>query len=265
LADDFATIDLVVRHDRADATREVDAALNRTSSPTALVELAVYSLQGAPLPDATLEVRLARGAVRTIVTGPTGRALLPGVEPGVLEIRARRIGFKQGTVAATVEAGRNTLPIILSETASPILDTVRVVGNLRVTGLGRLDGFEQRRLNPIGGHFVSRQNIESQNPIYTTDLLRRIPGVTLRDSSGVTIPISGRGLKVKDIMGKLVPVQCTMQVIVDGTQKEGGFDLNSLLPNDIHGIEVYTAATIPPQFNGPKTDTFCGVIVIWTR
>ncbi|HEY9226637.1 MAG TPA: TonB-dependent receptor, partial [Gemmatimonadaceae bacterium] len=265
LLGDFAIANLVVRRDQTAANREIDAAVGRASKATALVELAAFSLQGAPLPDVTLDVKEPKGQTRSIVTGATGRALLPGVEPGVLEIRARRIGFKQGTIAATIEPGRNTVPIILSEVAAPSLDTVRVVGNRRLSGLGRLDGFEQRRLTSIGGQFITRENIEKQAPIYTTDLLRRVPGVTLTDSSGVTIAISSRGMKMVQMKEGLVPVPCTMQVAVDGILKEGGFNLNSLNPADIHGIEVYTTATIPPQFNGAKRDSFCGLIVFWTR
>jgi hypothetical protein len=265
LTSDFATLPLVVRRDVASANREVSAAMGTANRPTALIEFSVVNEAGAPVPDASLEIRGANGDARTIVTGATGRALLPDAAPGTLTIRARRIGFKQGLIAATVEAGRNTVPIILSQTDAPTLDTVRVVGNQRLKGLGRLDGFEQRRVGSIGGHFITRQQIESQAPIYATDLLRRVLGVTLRDSAGVTIAISGRGMKVSDIGGMLVPVPCTMRVAVDGTLKEAGFDINSLSPNDIHGIEVYTPATVPPQFNGAKADSYCGLIMFWLR
>jgi hypothetical protein len=222
----------------------------------------VFNLQGAPLTDVTLEVRPKRGGPRTVRTGPTGRALLPGVEPGVLEIRARRIGFAQGAIAATVESGRNTVPIIMSEVAAPSLDTVRVVGNRRLVGLSRLDGFEQRRRTATGGSFITRENIERQNPVFTVELLRRIPSINIRDSAGVAVAISSRGMKTTSDF-QVVP--CMMRVGVDGTLKEGGFDLNSIIPNDIQGVEIYTPATVPPQFNGAKTDSFCGLIMFWTR
>jgi hypothetical protein len=262
LTSELAAVLLVARRGETNAQHEMAAATGQRDNASALVELSAFSLQGAPLADVTLEVRPARGAPRTVRTGQTGRALLPAVEPGVLEIRARRIGFAEGKIAATVEAGRNTVPIIMSQAAAPSLDTVRVVGNQRLSGLSRLDGFEQRRRTAIGGRFITRENIETQHPVFTVELLRRIPGINVRDSSGVAVAISARGMKTTSAL-ELVP--CMMRVAVDGIVKEGGFDLNSLQPNDIHGVEVYTAATVPPQFNGAKTDSFCGLIMFWTR
>ena len=265
---DFATVSLVARRGTTAATREVDAAMGRSSKPTALVEFTVINLEGAALPNVTLDVR-ADGGSRTIATGTGGKALLPDVAPGRLTIRARRIGFKEGLLVARVEAGHNTVPIVMSEIAPPSLDTVRVVGDRPVTGLGRHDEFDQRRLRSIGGRFVTPEEIEKQNPLRVTKILRRVPGVTLRDSSGVTIAVSGRGLKIVRMgegpNSQLVPVPCTMRVGVDGTLKENGFDMDLLSPKDIYGVEVYTPATVPPQYNGQKADSFCGLIMIWTK
>lgn len=268
VASDFASVILVARRGPTAANREVATAIGRGERPSALVEFAVYNPEGAPIPDVNLEIKGA-GGTRTIVTGPSGRALLPDVPPGVLLIRTRRIGFKQGDVSARVEAGRNTVPIMLSEVATPTLDTMRVVGDRRVTGLGRLDGFDQRRVNSIGGRFVTGDEIEKQNPLTVSEILRRVPGVMLRDSAGVIIAISGRGLKIVRVgegrNSQLVPVPCTMRIGVDGTLRENGFDMNLLSPKDIYGVEVYTPATVPPQYNGQKADSFCGLIMIWTK
>jgi hypothetical protein len=267
LTADFATVGLIARPGGgASGLPLADGARVRLS---ALVEFSVFNQQYAPLSNVTLEVRGAGGGVRTVSTGSGGKALLPDVPPGTLTIRARRIGFKQGDVVARVEAGRNTVPIILNEVAAPSLDTVRVIGDRRVVGAARLDGFDQRRLTSIGGRFVTPEEIEKQNPLTVSEILRRVPGVTLRDSAGVTVAISGRGMKVARVgegaSSQLVPVPCTMRIGVDGTLRENGFDMNVLSPKDIYGVEVYTPATVPPQYNGAKADSFCGLIMIWTR
>ncbi|MFI5245873.1 MAG: carboxypeptidase regulatory-like domain-containing protein, partial [Gemmatimonadales bacterium] len=105
LAEDqpFGAVDLVAHHG-------VTPADGRLLQPRALVELLVFGPGGAPLPGATLELAAPGGASRTVVTGPAGRALIPDVAPGLLRVRARRIGFKPGQIAVRVEAGRNTVP-----------------------------------------------------------------------------------------------------------------------------------------------------------
>jgi hypothetical protein len=76
----------------ATETLEQDGARSR-----ALVELAVFNLQGAAVPDASLEVQPSE---RTIAQGHHGprASLIPDIGAGVITIRARRIGFKPGEV-----------------------------------------------------------------------------------------------------------------------------------------------------------------------
>jgi hypothetical protein len=86
--------------------RRDGAVLNSEGARSrALIELAVFNLQGAAVPDATLEVQPQSGPSRRVITGPQGEHCLPDVAPGVITIRARRIGFKPGELSATVEAG----------------------------------------------------------------------------------------------------------------------------------------------------------------
>ena len=72
LMDEFAAVDLVARHDMIAATRQLGVTGRPDNRARALVELVVYSLQGAPLADATLEVHLPSGPTRTVVTGASG-------------------------------------------------------------------------------------------------------------------------------------------------------------------------------------------------
>jgi hypothetical protein len=64
---------------------------------------------------------------------------------------------------------------------------------------------------------------------------------------------------------------CFLDVYLDGamvfdsrTPEHGLFDVNTVPPDHIAGIEVYTsAAQIPAQYN--RTGSGCGVMLIWTR
>jgi hypothetical protein len=265
LAEDqpFGAIDLVVTWGAA------SAGGLQSARPRALVEFAVYGSGGAPLPGATLEVVAPGGATRTVVTGSAGRALIPDLAPGLLRVRAKRIGFKPGQIAVTVEAGRNTVPILLSDAATPSLDTVRIVGGKRVSA--RLDEFETRRLNHQATASFNRDDIEKVNPAETWQMLSRVPSVRFIPSgkTGSLLAISGRGMKIDGTTLQAVP--CFMSVMVDGLMMmgeiDGHFDLAHLPPpEDIHGIEVFAgAASIPPKYNGAGGDKMCGLIAIWTR
>ncbi len=61
--------------------------------------------------------------------------------------------------------------------------------------------------------------------------------------------------------------QCFVQVIVDRMVRYNGiqplFNINMLEPGTIAGIEYFTTAQMPAQFNG--TGSACGTLVIWTR
>ncbi len=171
----FTAIDLVAHLAVADRRGQKAAA------PRALVEIAVYGLGEAPLPGATIELTAPGGMKRTVVTGETGRALLPDVTPGLLRVRAKRIGFRAGQLAVTVGAGHNTVPIILSKVSMPALDTVRIVAG-RLSSR-RFDGFEGRLRTGVGSYITAEQ-IEQQEPYRLTSLLQARPGIMIQEDGG---------------------------------------------------------------------------------
>jgi hypothetical protein len=261
---EFATVGLIARpNGGASGDPLGDAARTRLS---AFVEFSVYGPQYAPLANVTLEVRGAGGGVRTISTGSGGKALLPDVVPGTLTIRARRIGFKQGDLLARVEAGRNTVPIILNEVAAPSLDTVRVVGD-RVT-LQRHDEFETRRAKKEAAASITREEIVKRNPPNLWQMLMGIPSIRIADRDSMVVAVSTRTM-VTSIKNQ---GPCYITVMIDGTVMnadpgKGGYDLRMLpAPDEIHGIEVFAgAATIPLKYAGASAGKWCGLIAIWTR
>jgi hypothetical protein len=266
----FGALDLVAR------PSVVSAASNRELLvPTAggagmsgaLVELSVLDLRGTPLTNAQLEVRPKRGPTRTVVTGTSGRALLPDVDPGVVEIQVRRIGFKPGKLAATIEPGRNTVPIVLTEADAPMLDTVRVVGGILRSGRGRFDEFEQRRLLRAATATITSDDIRQRNPVSLWQMLTGIPSIKVVDTVSVTVE-SARSNLARN--GSLTP--CYLSVILNGIPqrpKPGGaaFDLRDLPPpQDIYGIEVFAGgSSMPVQYSGTGDNKLCGLIAIWTR
>lgn len=257
----YEFVDLVA-HASSAMLRDVEHAINPVARARALVELAVTDLRGAPLPDATLEVQIPGGSTRTMVTGPGGRALVPDVAPGILVVLARHIGFTPGRVSVTVEGGRNTVPIMMSNVSAPMLDTVRVVGGR--TGRSRLDDFETRRLNHSASASLTRDDIVKRNPVDTWQVLTNIPGVVVAVRDFNVVATSQRAF-VKDFGNE----PCFLRVMVDGVlmNNTGSFDLGKLpKPEEIHGIEVFVGpARIPLQYGGIGSDKWCGLIAVWTR
>jgi hypothetical protein len=260
----FGAVDLVLHH-ASEAQRELDVMSGRADRASALVELSVVTADGTPLPDVALEISPRGGATRTVVTGSGGTAVLTDVAPGMLSVRARRIGFAEGLVTAAVEVGRNTIPIILSPAARPTLDTVRVVGNRQV--YPRLDEFETRRLNHAAAASFSHADIVARNPTDIWQMLTSVPSVTVTDRTDRVVAVSGRAMTANKNGDP-----CFMAVMVDGIlmKKDAGemsYDLRRLpRPEEIHGVEVFAGgATIPVQYGGMGEGKMCGLIAIWTR
>jgi hypothetical protein len=190
------------------------------------------------------------------------------------------VGFKPGQLAVSVEAGRNTVPILLSDAVMPSLDTVRIVGGKRVSG--RLDEFNTRYLRHEATASFNQADIAKVNPVDTWQMLSRVSAMKFIPASanGGLFAVSNRGMEV----GRLGGVPCYMAVMVDGvvlvglpqtvTTPDGTVvvvgdpvDMMQLPPPDqIHGIEVFAGpGSIPPKYNGAGNDKQCGLIAIWTR
>lgn len=119
----------------------------------------------------------------------------------------------------------------------------------------------------MGGKLITREQIERQDPVVTTDLLRRLTGLAVVDSQGVLVAISSRGMKMTPVKGGgMAPVQCVIPVMLDGMRMDATFAINSIPPAEVFGVEVYVgASSIPPEFNATRKDSICGLIAIWTR
>jgi Carboxypeptidase regulatory-like domain/TonB-dependent Receptor Plug Domain len=263
LAGDFGAVDLEIGTTSPDAPLVGAGSVGKQS---ALVEIAVFDLAGTPVPDVRVDLEPPSGPARTVVTGATGRALIPEIAPGQLKLRARKIGFKEGLVAVTVDPGRNTVPILLGESTAPLLDTMRVIGGRRT--VARLDEFETRRLNHMATVSYNRDDIVKRNPVDIWQMLRAVPSLLVIDTGGVSVQ-STRSLRTLPD-GSTKP--CYLAVMVDGlimspAGNSEAFDLRLLpRPDEIHGVEIFAGpASIPVQYSGVGSGKWCGMIAVWTR
>jgi hypothetical protein len=179
----------------------------------------------------------------TLVEAPAGTRLL--------EVRA--VGFYPERRPVDVVAGAPPVRVALS-TLKAVLDTVRITA-ARVRDR-HLSGFEQRRHTSLG-RFLTREDISRRNATVTSDLLRTMPGLQVTRSEFGDAVVTMRGA---------FGGRCAPAMYIDGQYLAliGPEDLDSWVrPEDIAGIEVYTGAGVPPQFQ--QAFHGCGSIVVWTK
>lgn len=228
-------------------------------------------------------------------TGSNGRYSIASPRSGRIVLRFRRIGYEPGAVPVEALEGETTTfdiamaksattPAVAeadpsTDTAKTKLDTVTVKAVAPSTVSPRLEEFESRRMKWVNGTFITQADIKKRIPSRLTDMFRGIPSVKLMDSAGTTLVALARapkpdlaggsmgrgGLGGRSSSPKFI-TDCFLRVGVDGFIREWGFDMNSIAPEEVHGIEVFPgAASIPAKYSGARSDMMCGLVMIWTR
>jgi hypothetical protein len=201
------------------------------------------------------DVRIGGTALRT-ESNADGAFRFTGAPAGQMSLQVRRLGFRPASVLVDVgEGAASKVDVIIASTPAA-LPPVIVRGTNRQYR-GRMAEFYHRR-DAGNGRFVTRAEIEKQNPRVLSDVLRRLPGVTLHATNAFRGPRPRmRGARMS----------CAPQFVIDGTQLAAAaeMDLDQIEPRAVEGIEVYSGpATVPVQFQMANTGG-CGMILIWTR
>jgi hypothetical protein len=224
----------------------------------------------------------------TAVSDSAGRYKLIGLRAGSTTIITRALGYRPDTTEIETAVGEVVIQdITLALASGTTLASVNVFGDRSRDRAGKMAGFDERRRGQTG-RFIDRAAIEKAEG-------RRLGGILSSSGTNVDIrrggggkawAVSGRAassgkcalcrnskldvLDVADIAAG-AGVACYMDVWMDGvlvydsTSKKGLlFDVNSVDPASVEGIEIYTSASeIPAQYN--RTSGGCGAILIWTR
>lgn len=213
------------------------------------------------------EVALVRGRDErhTARSDSAGATVFAEVEAGLWSLTVRRLGLRPISTLIRLAPGRNAFTVQASP-AALLLSGVRVVGDVPYSA--RLDDFERRRLSGAASATVTRAEIDRLDPPKLSRMLRGMNGLRIGDSAGYTVAISTRGAKpTRNTVGVgFALVQCVMRVVVDGTVMPALFNIDEIVPRDVHGIEVYYGPSrMPPELAGLRNDNWCGVVAIWTR
>lgn len=110
--------------------------------------------------------------------------------------------------------------------------------------------FDRRSASNKLGYFLNEQQIQAAHPQYTSDALRRVPGIVVLPGRGIGNTVRIRG--------------CAPLIWVDG-QRAPGVELDEVTHgNDVAGLEVYRSlAGVPAEFTDRSAT--CGTILVWLK
>lgn len=207
----------------------------------------------AGLPLVGAEVTLDETLLR-VLTDERGEFRIVGAPAGPAVLRARRLGFTPSQTRVEVPAkGAATVSLRLRPVAAMLEPVVVRAGRMSYTG--RLAGYYQRLERKTSGYFITREQIDRENPRMLKQLLQHVPGISEVRGRGRSSGIRMRGRS------------CWPLVWIDGTPMPAGeVDLDSFAPNTIHGIELYLGSTTAPaRYLYTRDASSCGTILIWSR
>lgn len=223
--------------------------------------------EGAVIADADVRLRSVKdGEERRDRSAPDGRVYFREVPLGPAQLTVQRVGYAPLVDSVQISNDMGAIRVEMTAANTPRLTVVRTEASRRTP---QLLAFERRAAAAVTSASILRDEIERRAPVSTWQLLTRVGALRITSFAGAVYAASNRGDKPSLIeAGKACPVQ----VFVDGVRllptSGEAVDLTTLPPpQDIHGIEVYAgAARIPAEFTaGMGSNTWCGVIAVWTR
>ena len=182
-------------------------------SQTGIISGTVTDSTGSPIVGAEVIV-LGTGA--SVATGDRGEFRVNGLRAGTgRTVKARRLGFRADSVNARIG---DTVAIVALRLA-PVAATLKpvVIKTNRVEFKGRLAGYYERLERRNSGYFITRAQIDRENPRNLTQLLQRAPGMTQFRGRGGLSSVRMRGRN------------CWPLVWLDGTlMPSGDVDLDGI-------------------------------------
>ena len=228
-------------------------SMARAQSAGAAVTGVVTDSTGIPITDVEVS---AVGSNLSSFTDERGEFRLDGIPAGQITLRARRLGFNPTTLPMALPgaaAGERRVTMRLSPLA---LDLQRVVVHAkRVNYSGRLAGYYERLERHSAGYFITREQIDRDNPRMLSQVLQSIPAVRAQRIVGGGVGVRMRGRN------------CFPLVWLDGMpMPSADVDLDAFPPSSIQGIELYLGSTTAPlRYTGNRDQSSCGTILLWSR
>jgi hypothetical protein len=222
-----------------------------------------------PIDGASIQLVTTDGqVVSATVADESGQFVVSASDGGEYRVRITHIGYRTADLGPVELRDGATTAVVLRLAANAIpLDALTIEAEALLPSLNRVGFYDRKKLGH--GRFIDRHDIERRSPRRATDLLRGLPGVRLvRRQGGFDVALRAGGLVTFSVRADDV---CYPPVFLDGivvshskAAASDRLDLDSILPGDIEGIEVYSGpAQVPPQYGGAHSG--CGVVLSWTR
>jgi hypothetical protein len=219
---------------------------------------------GLPVAGAEI-IDVATGA--KVTTLGSGRVKFVFLGSGTTELMVRKSGYVERMFPAVVSpADTGSFRIVLT----PLTQLMpALVTRSDSAGAGEMAEFERRRATMFG-HFLTRDQLDERENSTMAEVLERLGGVKLKYVGSSAYLVTPRGVPSLGTRNIVFKRDCPSAVMMDGqfvyrgTPSELPFDVNSLTPGNIAGIEFYSGpGTMPPEFN--HAGNACGLLVIWNR
>lgn len=200
------------------------------------------------------------GTAIRIGTGPNGRFRITKIPAGQYLVVVKRIGYHPTSSVIDVPAF-DTVRLSYTLAEAPVT-TLKTVVVTEESGSMRMQEFERRRKLGVG-QFLTQEQINNANTVFSTELMRKFLSVNVSPSN--TSAITEYYALSNREGGSIGMGACPMQVYLDQVPLPTPFNLDLLpSPRDLAGIEVYAgASTIPLEFAGFNHG--CGVVLVWTK
>ena len=238
------------------------------------------------------EIVIAK-AQKRVLTDSAGRFRFRDLPVGEHLVMLRAVGFGAESSKVMVNPDESvSMEVVLRRAAGTTLpERVISAPEARPT-TAKLAEFTERQKVGVG-HFLTREQLEKAEggKRTTGDLLSQVPGVRVRRGGNKIWVASARtnktgkcafcadtidtdpvntSLNAADFAAGARPA-CFMDIYIDGIMifdsrypQLGLFDINTVPPEHIAGLEVYSiGAQVPAKYN--RTGNLCGVVLIWTR
>lgn len=215
--------------------------------PRAVITGRVTNAGGVPVAEARVSVQ---GSASSVSTGADGRFTLTGVLPGTQSILVRRVGYSPVETPLDVTMGQpNQLTVRLGSYA-PMLSTVDVKAKADPL---KSTGFEHRRKMGFG-RYMDLAAITAAQPTYTSDILRRLPGIQVLGSGSSARLTTTRG-------------NGCVRVMIDNNNVsvDGGQTIDEVVgAQDVVAVEFYNTVDVPMELSGGSNNG-CALLVLWTK
>ncbi len=237
-----------------------------------------------PIPGAEISLPQLK---RTVLADSLGAFRVTGIPAGRHQLVVRHVGFTPIITLIDFAAGDSVdTDLLLSPAtagAAAVAGAGQALPGVTVTTeapvRGKLAGFDERRRGGLGSFITAEQMAKLDNS-RMTEILATVPGLKVVNgttNAGWVASMRGSGSILRttkpdpfDLRRGAKTNVCYSAVMLDGVTVYSGadgqplFDINSLEPNSIAGIEFYAGpASMPTAFNATRVS--CGLIVIWTK